>query len=222
MRRLDPGAWSRLPARLGWPGVAGLLMLGWAAWLSWHALPALQDEQEALQQQMRQARRAALTAPRLAAAGAAPGRDAGPHAVAANGSRAGSHARSAGGPPPAPPTSASALLAQLQAGLPRREQRADVLAALLAQAQAAGLQVDAVSYRSGPTGWPGVSRDEVALPVRGDYAAVRGWLADALARQPALSLDAISLRRPDPQAQAVDARLSWSLWTRGGPLEAQP
>lgn len=113
------------------------------------------------------------------------------------------------------------LLAALQRRLAARQERGAALAAVLDRAQAAGLAVQSATYRVEPARLPGLVRHEVALPVKGDYAALRGWLAQALAAQPGLSLDALSLKRSDAQADRVDARVTLSLWLReaGGPQQ---
>lgn len=120
------------------------------------------------------------------------------------------------------PATPQQTLAAVQSRLAGRADRAPALADVLERARTAGLQVQSAAYRVQPAALAGVLRHEVALPVRGDYAAVRGWLADVLAQQPALSLDGLSLKRTDAQAGIVEARVSWSLWVRQDAAPASP
>lgn len=50
------------------------------------------------------------------------------------------------------------------------------------------------------------------MPLRGDYAGLRGFLADALADDPALALQALQLRAAD--GGGIEAELVWALGQR--------
>lgn len=63
----------------------------------------------------------------------------------------------------------------------------------------------------------GLERLRVTMPVTGSYAQLRRYIGAALAHDPALSLDAIKLRRASPMAVDVDAELQWSLHGRAAP-----
>ena len=63
----------------------------------------------------------------------------------------------------------------------------------------------------------GLERLRVNMPVTGSYAQVRRFIAAALAHDPALSLDAVKLRRASPMAAEVEAELQWSLHGRAAP-----
>lgn len=63
----------------------------------------------------------------------------------------------------------------------------------------------------------GLERLRVTMPVSGSYAQLRRFIAAALAHDPALSLDAVKLRRASPLAAEVEAELQWSLHGRAAP-----
>ena len=111
-------------------------------------------------------------------------------------------------------TSFQPALATLEAKLASGDGASQALAGLLKGARAAGLTVSTVEYRTQASGLPGVSQHAVSLPVTGSYAALRGWLAEALRTQPSLSLDALSMHRDDPNSGSVEARVTLSLWVR--------
>ncbi len=58
----------------------------------------------------------------------------------------------------------------------------------------------------------GLLRVQVTVPVAGEYAAMRDALDRALAELPYLSLDQVQLRRLQPDATKLEARLRFSLW----------
>lgn len=66
----------------------------------------------------------------------------------------------------------------------------------------------------------GLARLQVTVPVAGEYAAMRQALDRALAELPNVSLDQVLLRRVQPDATRLEARLRFSVWlaaTSGGP-----
>lgn len=106
------------------------------------------------------------------------------------------------------------LLAALYERMAAPAARPRALEALLKQAQAQGLAVDAVHFHTQEPGLAGVVRHEVSLPVKGSYAALRSWLALALSEQPALSLDALLIKRQQAQTDEAEARATLSLWVK--------
>jgi hypothetical protein len=58
----------------------------------------------------------------------------------------------------------------------------------------------------------GVLRLQVTVPVAGEYAAMRQALDHSLAELPNLSLDQVQLRRVQPDATRLEARLRFSIW----------
>jgi hypothetical protein len=113
---------------------------------------------------------------------------------------------------PAPQAAASAPLTpqQWQASLPAATQRQQRLADLLEL----GLRLDLVSARTEHrlSSSEGIERLRISMPVTGSYAQLRRFVEAALAHDPALSLDALKIRRASPLATEVEAELQWSLF----------
>lgn len=57
-----------------------------------------------------------------------------------------------------------------------------------------------------------LQRYRLALPVNGSYTALRRFIAEALATDPALSLDGLRLERTDPTQATLQAQMQWSFW----------
>ncbi|MBL8278943.1 MAG: hypothetical protein JNL93_19775 [Pelomonas sp.] len=104
---------------------------------------------------------------------------------------------------------------QWQAALPPASQRQQRLADLLELAIRLDLNAARTEHRLAST--EGLERLRVTMPVTGPYAQVRRYIAAALAHDPALSLDAVKLRRVSPMATEVEAELQWSLHGRAAP-----
>lgn len=104
---------------------------------------------------------------------------------------------------------------QWQAALPLPAARQQRLADLLELAIRLDLGGARTEHRLATA--EGLERLRVTMPVTGPYAQVRRFVAAALAHDPALSLDAVKLRRPSPLSAEVDAELQWSLHGRAAP-----
>lgn len=115
------------------------------------------------------------------------------------------------------PAAASAPLSaqQWQAALPPYTDRQQRLADLLEQALRLDLSGARTEHRLSTV--DGLERLRVTMPLTGSYAQLRRFIAAALAHDPALSLDAIKLRRVSPMTADVDAELQWSLHGRAAP-----
>lgn len=113
-----------------------------------------------------------------------------------------------------PPSAASAPLssAQWQAQLPAARERQQRLADLIEMATRAGLANARTEHRLATS--DGIERLRVSMPLSGSYAQLRRFIGAALAHDPALSLDALKIRRANPQAIEVEAELQWSLFGR--------
>jgi hypothetical protein len=59
----------------------------------------------------------------------------------------------------------------------------------------------------------GLWRQRLTMPVEGNYPAIRIWL-HSLLKQPALSLDALDIQRPEVMSDQVKGQVSVSLWWR--------
>lgn len=87
----------------------------------------------------------------------------------------------------------------------------DSIVKLAAAGRAAGLELRAADYRLKETGTP-LGRYEIALPVSGSYARIRGFLKTALAEMPALSLDRVDFTRKRSTDAVVHADLRFTLY----------
>ena len=116
---------------------------------------------------------------------------------------------------PAAAASAPVSAQQWQALLPPASQRQQRLADLLELAIRLDLNAARTEHRLASA--DGLERLRVTMPVVGSYAQVRRYVAAALEHDPALSLDAIKLRRVSPMAADVEAELQWSLHGRALP-----
>lgn len=101
---------------------------------------------------------------------------------------------------------------QWQAGLPGAAERQQRLADLLELALRLDLNGARTEHRLSQS--EGLERLRVTMPVSGSYAQLRRFIAAALEHDPALSLDAIKLRRSSPLTADLDAELQWSLHGR--------
>ena len=103
---------------------------------------------------------------------------------------------------------------QWVARLPPSSQRQQRLADLLDLAIQMGLQGVRTEHRLSSS--DGIERLRVTMPVSGSYAQVRRLIEGALTSDPALSLDALKIRRAYPQATEVEAELQWSMFAGVG------
>jgi hypothetical protein len=111
--------------------------------------------------------------------------------------------------------SAPVSVRQWQASLPPSSSRQQRLADLLELSIRLDLNGARTEHRLSSS--EGLERLRVTMPVTGSYAQLRRFIAAALEHDPALSLDAIKLRRVSPMAADVDAELQWSLHGRAAP-----
>ncbi|MFY7867598.1 GspMb/PilO family protein [Roseateles sp.] len=109
---------------------------------------------------------------------------------------------------------APATQSQWQAALPPAAVRQQRLADLLEIALRQGLVSSRTEHRLSVDAASGLERLRVSMPVSGGYAQLRSFIEAALLHDPALSLDALKLRRASPQAAEVEADLTWSLHGR--------
>jgi hypothetical protein len=186
-------------SRLGLVGALGLLLLGTCAWAQWSWLPARQDQADRLASDARYLRHAlqeqAPTSDKFPAAAS------GPNAISS------------------PDQAWQALWAQL----PKADRRVALQGAVLKAAKDQGVQVQSVQYQGQRQNWADLGqetlwRQRMTMPVQGRYTAVRDWIQQLL-REPALSVDGLSIQRDNVQTDAVVAQVSVSLWWRQG---AQP
>ena len=186
-------------ARLGWPGLVGLLMGAAGAWGGWQVLPAWRasvDEDEAQVVHLR--RQLQRQVPQ--------------------GNEASAARVSAEPNPPKPDEITPALVrdtwSRTWAALPKRADAVARQATVLALAGERGVAVPTVQYRGGALSTlPSVWRQQMVLPVEAPYPALRAWLG-AVLQDRAVSLDALEVVRADPMGEQVKARVALSVWWR--------
>lgn len=101
-------------------------------------------------------------------------------------------------------------------GLPAASSLAelDAIDRLHAAASAAALQLEVGSYRfAGAPGDP-LARVEVTVETRGSYPQLRGFVVQALQQDPAISLDALQLRRAGTDEPVVAGEFRFSTFMR--------
>lgn len=117
--------------------------------------------------------------------------------------------------PAAAATAVPVSVQQWQAALPAAAARQQRLADLLELSIRMDLNSARTEHRLATN--EGLERLRVTMPLTGSYAQVRRFIGAALAHDPALSLDALKLRRVSPVSTDVDAELQWSLHGRAAP-----
>jgi hypothetical protein len=110
---------------------------------------------------------------------------------------------------------AAADLAKFERWLPAADEARQELLRLQSFAERHGLQLQRGEYRAARQGELAVLRHQVQLPVKGEYADIRGFVTEALAELPSLALDAASLQRETASAKEIEGRLQYSLYTAG-------
>lgn len=184
--------------RLGWPGLVGLMLLGFGLWVEYGWTPAQQAKTTQLEADARRLRHELLA-----------------DAARLDASR--KEGREQGGVAGSPQAAWQALWR----GLPDAAQRVALQKHVLLTAQERGLVLNNVQYSGQMEPWldkqskQGLWRLRMSMPVEGSYPAVRAWL-DRLLQQPALSLDALELQRSSAMSDQIKAQVSVSLWWRQG------
>ncbi|TAK88739.1 MAG: hypothetical protein EPO09_17740 [Aquabacterium sp.] len=110
-------------------------------------------------------------------------------------------------------------------GLPDAAQRVPLQSAVLSAASKRGVAISGVQYQGARQPWSEregqvLWRQRMVMPASGSYPAVKAWLA-AMLKEPALSIDEVSLQRGDLASDQVQVRVAVSLWWRK-PEKAQP
>ena len=108
--------------------------------------------------------------------------------------------------PPATPSQ------RFQEGFPAAADRQERLAVLLSLAAKNGLESRRGEFRLAQDRDSSLLRYTVTLPMAGPYRQIRRFIEDAQARDPALSLARLRLRRASTSASTVDTDLTWSFF----------
>ncbi|MBT9492837.1 MAG: hypothetical protein IV107_10925 [Paucibacter sp.] len=112
------------------------------------------------------------------------------------------------------PVAAPATPQQWQQALPSADARQQRLADLLEIGLRMGMVSARTEHRLTVDAGAGLERLRVSMPLTGGYAQLRAFIDAALRHDPALSLDALKLRRNNPNAPELEAELTWSLHGR--------
>jgi hypothetical protein len=102
--------------------------------------------------------------------------------------------------------------ARFSAEFPSAEHRQERLAALLEHAAARGLVSRRTEFQLNPEPGLGLTRYRMAMPLSGAYANLRDFIDAAQQADPALSLDALRLRRASAATSVIEADLTWSFY----------
>jgi Tfp pilus assembly protein PilO len=178
MKRL---AWMarRWLARMGWPGVAGLSLLAFAAAFYASALAWRVEERSALKAQVEELRvRYSLAQAR-------------PDAVKPGKAR---------------------QLRTFYQFFPHYSSLPQWLVRINATAQTMGLSLDLAEYSMQQERGARLARYQLTLPLKGNYAQIRGFVGAVLREVPASSLDDISFKRESIGSQLLDARVRLTLY----------
>lgn len=108
-------------------------------------------------------------------------------------------------------------LDRFDALLVERKRLPTLLAELANTAVAARLALARVESRESQPLGAGYARQEYLFPLRGDYAALRGWLADIQRISPSVLIEDVVLRREDASRNAVDASVRVSILMKEAP-----
>ena len=100
------------------------------------------------------------------------------------------------------------------AGLPQRKSLPGVLAAIVQQAEAAGLSLDRGVYQWSVGKSGAIAQYQLTLPVKGSYPEVRKFVDATLAAVPAAALAGITLGRPNVGDAQVTADLRFLIFVR--------
>lgn len=105
-------------------------------------------------------------------------------------------------------------LTEFDQRLPAREEISSRLRRLLDLAAKRHVHLAKGEYQSVADAQAHLTRYQMNFPVKGDAAAIQGFVLAALAAEPALMLDAISFRRESATTGETDAHLRFSLLVR--------
>ena len=79
-----------------------------------------------------------------------------------------------------------------------------------------GLELSGADYRMEREKEIKLARYEMVLPVRGQYAQVRGFVAEALRAVPAMSLADVAVKREGVASDLLDVNLKFNLYLSEG------
>lgn len=100
--------------------------------------------------------------------------------------------------------------------LPTQVELPGIVATVVSQAAAAGLELDHGEYELTSSRSGQLARYDLSLPVRGTYPQVRQFIDGSLAAVPALGLEGVRLERASVDDRLIDADLRFSVVVRNG------
>jgi hypothetical protein len=112
---------------------------------------------------------------------------------------------------PTAPTSVEPQVARL---LDDDAQMTRHLELLFVLAKQHGLDLRRGEYKPGQLRAINVDSVQVTLPLEGDYATLRGWIADVLSQAPQASIERIALRRDEAGSSRLQADVVLTLWRK--------
>lgn len=173
--------------RLGLPGLAGIAVFAASIVFGLASvLPAREDLDQAREAATRSLARNAATDPASAAAPAAP---------------------------PAPRTPAEQL-DRFYAALPEQQAATEALKSIYQAAGKTGIGLQRGEYRLVTENGSTLARYQVIMPLRGDYAQIRSFLREALARVPHMGLEEVSFERQSIAQSQIEARVRFTVYLR--------
>lgn len=113
--------------------------------------------------------------------------------------------------------SPAAQIDALLASLPTPAELPAIVAAVTAQADEAGLELESGRYELTTTRSGELARYRLAFPVRGSYPQVRQFIDGTLIAVPSLALDGLHLERRAIGDEVIDADLRFAVIVRSGP-----
>lgn len=90
----------------------------------------------------------------------------------------------------------------------------ELLLRLHGHALARGVPAEKADYRVQAVPGTPLEKIHLEIPVHGSYPAIRSWLADVQAGMPELTLDELTLRRPNIGKADIEARVRFVIFVR--------
>lgn len=114
------------------------------------------------------------------------------------------------------PASDASRAERLLQQFPTRDELPGILAAVIGQAESAGLELQSGEYDFTPARSGAIARYRLSFPVQGSYPQLRRFIEGTLAAVPALALEGLRLERASVADEVVEADLRFSVVVRSG------
>ncbi len=106
---------------------------------------------------------------------------------------------------------------ELVSALPERSALPDITGKIVAQAQAAGIELERGNYDLTVTHSGRLVRARMTFPVHGRYPDIRRFIDSTLATVPGAAVDGLRLERKDIGVAEIDAQIRFAVYVRGTP-----